>query len=918
MASSMQQAPQNAFEKALEAFQSRLKPSEKAQFKATTLDELKATILSLQADQRARKQMRNMTKIRGFLEAMEQFGKVVEVFLNITDMLAFIWGPIKLLLLTASTWADSLDILLDAYQSISDNLPLFEAYQSIFSSNQGMQTVLVCAWSNIFDFHIRALRIFEKSLLQTFFRSLWKDFNAKFQHILNDLKRLKELVRDSADQLHIQHYEADRLRLLDEIEQAQKSRSVERQVFVTKWIEAPETDSDHEHFQSVREEERKATRREMGQWILDHSDVADWLAPQQIPKASALWINAVPGAGKSVLASVIIDEIRQRPLTTVAYAYCKHKDYTKNTFISIAKTLLVQLLHRHNHLVPFYYDSALGSGEVSLHTLKLAKRLLQSLLQAIPSSFLIIDGLDECEVAQRKLTLDFFNEIVNTCDITDPGKLRLLILSRNEPDIRKSLALSTVIRVDGNDTIGDMKVYIGHRASNIQAKFSLTLEDRVYIERNVEDRSDGMFLYAKLVLSHLEAQPSLHHLQEQYHRFPRGLEEAYSRNLERIRDNPNESERGAAQKLLSMMLCSRRPLRWRELQAAMSIDMAEQVFDKTRMLVTRLEDICGSLVEVLPGDRFEFVHVTASWYITNLGYISIDLAERWMTTLCLNYLTFECFGEEAGHEQLVDFLKGGDFGFQDYAIYHWPDHAIASMQSSGCISSDSVVEKDDKFTMSIALFDDRFDQDLAWSSGTEASNERSNNPETTRILNHAIWFKALTDDRRDKVSLASLSKVLKEVRQAQERLHESLQHGPQKASMCSLYGDKWFKCNRLSCHYFHEGFVSGAERQAHYDRHDRPFKCDEEDCPAAGIGLSSLKELEKHKRNMHPGLDKLSSMFARLKKREGRFILNLKHPCPRCPERFPSRLECRVHMKCHNRALRPKGETESLEEKNSA
>ena len=72
---------------------------ERAQFNVATLDDLKVTILTIQAEQRARKEMMHMGRIQSFLEAMEQFGKVIEVFLNTANMLAFVWGPIKLLLL---------------------------------------------------------------------------------------------------------------------------------------------------------------------------------------------------------------------------------------------------------------------------------------------------------------------------------------------------------------------------------------------------------------------------------------------------------------------------------------------------------------------------------------------------------------------------------------------------------------------------------------------------------------------------------------------------------------------------------------------------------------------------------------------------------------------------------------------------
>lgn len=41
----------------------------------------------------------NLTRVSGFLEAMNQFGAVIEVFLNTSEILAFVWGPLNFLLL---------------------------------------------------------------------------------------------------------------------------------------------------------------------------------------------------------------------------------------------------------------------------------------------------------------------------------------------------------------------------------------------------------------------------------------------------------------------------------------------------------------------------------------------------------------------------------------------------------------------------------------------------------------------------------------------------------------------------------------------------------------------------------------------------------------------------------------------------
>ena len=84
------------------------------------------------------------------------------------------------------------------------------------------------------------------------------------------------------------------------------------------------------------------------------------------------------------------------------------------------------------------------------------------MLQNIPSAFLIIDSLDECDQNERKLILEFFNELINLCDSTKPGKVRLLIASRDEPDIKKSLSLAAMVRLGHQDTLqGRYYIYRG-------------------------------------------------------------------------------------------------------------------------------------------------------------------------------------------------------------------------------------------------------------------------------------------------------------------------------------------------------------------------------------------------------------------------------------------------------------------------
>jgi hypothetical protein len=82
------------FHKALLRFRNGLDPQEEEAFRFSTLQDLQDALVKIQGDQAKRKTLANLNRIRPFLEAMKQYGDVVEVFLNVSDILAFVWVSI--------------------------------------------------------------------------------------------------------------------------------------------------------------------------------------------------------------------------------------------------------------------------------------------------------------------------------------------------------------------------------------------------------------------------------------------------------------------------------------------------------------------------------------------------------------------------------------------------------------------------------------------------------------------------------------------------------------------------------------------------------------------------------------------------------------------------------------------------------
>jgi hypothetical protein len=152
---------------------------------------------------------------------------------------------------------------------------------------------------------------------------------------------------------------------------------------------------------------------------------------------------------------------------------------------------LSQLLNHCRELIPYCYEKYLSSGELNLTSPALAERLLKLFLEKIPKQFIIIDGLDECNPAQRKLVLSFFTSMVDRCDEREPGKLRVLFVSQDFHDIGKALQTADVMKLTPEDNENDIKAYVHDWSKRIREKYLLNDEQIEFIQESTLIRSKG-------------------------------------------------------------------------------------------------------------------------------------------------------------------------------------------------------------------------------------------------------------------------------------------------------------------------------------------------------------------------------------------------------------------------------------------
>ncbi|KAJ4302641.1 hypothetical protein N0V90_001530 [Kalmusia sp. IMI 367209] len=745
----------DAFRTAVLKFRARLSGTDLTEFKSTTYESLCYEIMRIQHEQEQTKTMANLGRIQSFLEAMNQFSKTIEIFLNVSDVVAFVWGPIKFLLLTASTVSDSFETLLDAYYQIGEQLPLLQEYERLFEENPYMVQALELMYIDILDFHQQAMRFFSGGRWKKFFRAMWKDFDTKFGGILKSLARHKDLVECRASVSQYRTYRENMLEMKSKLDEMIAEQRTKKLTAVKEWLAVGSIqEDDHRNYTGIRN-----AYKETGKWIMKNDIIKDWMDADS----------------KTILASNLIDECKQRSTYITSYFYCHYESQGCDTAVGVLKGLIHQLLNQYPDLLPPCHTKRVSSGEPVLRSLQLAKKLFDDCCSISSKIFIVIDGLDECEQAERKQLLEFLVEIVTQCDTSEPGKLRVLVISQDYADIRRALHSSSVTKIVPNivslsatDNESDIQTYVRSKVDRIASQYTpFDEEAKEYLRNLTVARAKGMFLYAKLVMENLEEQPTREDLLDAiaFNNFPDSLKEAYERIVQRIK-RTFVVEWPKAKKLLGWMI-----------------------------------------------------------------------------------------DESLGRQTLREMMLAGHFAFQDYAVAKWFQHVNAFVNTGKDLVADYPKSEELIREMSLAIdgFMDRYHEEK-FNESDNIVAECSENcksfegfdfyEDLVALTSHIYTFQKKGFEARHRVSIKSLEEALNRNRKLMEETASKLK-GQELETFKQFYdNERPYKCTKITCMYFSEGFKDAKSRKRHVNIHDRPFQCEVHDCLGAE-GFANSKDLEK-------------------------------------------------------------------------
>jgi hypothetical protein len=278
------------------------------------------------------------------------------------------------------------------------------------------------------------------------FESIWPNQKKKIDVVVGNLKSHAHLMREEVTLVDIKEAQVARIRALahftetHEFQETQKFQGFKARINPPLYEERLDWLCNRSHIDGTK-------------WLLRDQTFTHWL---EISKRDSiwLWLQGIPGAGKTFLAAAAIKHGKKNHRTIFVFA--SHANQNGLTALSVIQSLIFQAVIDDKNLQTVLVES--NERDLKSNTLY-ASDLLKSLVVSAGPTYIVIDGLDEIEENERQILLQKLETIVKDCN-----ELKILICSRTEDDITKALGQKAKsIRVDQKN-LGSIQGYINTRS----------------------------------------------------------------------------------------------------------------------------------------------------------------------------------------------------------------------------------------------------------------------------------------------------------------------------------------------------------------------------------------------------------------------------------------------------------------------
>ncbi|KAJ9602886.1 hypothetical protein H2200_012666 [Cladophialophora chaetospira] len=272
-------------------------------------------------------------------------------------------------------------------------------------------------------------------------------------------------------------------------------------------------------------------------WLLTRPEIQQWLISENLPRSSFLWIKGKPGAGKSTAMKFLLEQIKTQAqdrgsdaVIVLTFFFNARGDDLERSTMGLYRALLFQLLRRVPSLQSVFdplprLDLKLGTPDFQGWKIESLQHLFERAAYEVRSSsslMCVIDALDECEEAQVREMVTFFESLSRSTggDHAVSKCIRTCFSSRHYPHVTIDNSIELILELQ-DDHRHDIANYI---RTSLKGQGKIVDE----MKATILERSSGIFLWVCLVVKILNVEYDhgrIHAMRKRLDEIPDGLDD---------------------------------------------------------------------------------------------------------------------------------------------------------------------------------------------------------------------------------------------------------------------------------------------------------------------------------------------------------------------------------------------------------
>ncbi|THX25812.1 hypothetical protein D6D11_10357, partial [Aureobasidium pullulans] len=643
---------------------------------------------------------RHADKLSKFLGLLDRLLGSVAIAIQADPGIASIpVGGVRLIVDLAKGFSEFFDKLVTLLDHISDlMMPLQEYVKSVHIPV--IASALTTIYGDLLDICKQTSDMFldkegNKKVFvtwKTLLRLQWEPFEKSFGEIEARMNHHRENLLHAAGATLLSATEVDRRDREREIQQRlqkQQQRETEHRdqeqvkarEEVLRWL------SPH-NFEHKQNETFKTKHQGTGDWLLQTEEFSNW---EKATTSQLLWCHGKPGAGKSVLASHVINHLQKNQTvhqTGLCFAYFSFTDPTFHGAAPLTLALLKQLCQQQRSVPDMLSKAKQEAREpASVSSVETFVEVARSFQQI----FVVIDGLDECPEEQRPAILDF---VIDASSVTS-SCTKFFVSSRREGDIHShfSFLRKPVIELEAGLVTPDIIKFVREEVVRRRTVFELHIQEETLLEEVIQkliEESNGMFLWVRLQLDQLcraSRKGTDYYVNAALSHLPQGLTKIYARIFDGIAAR-SLGDREIAMECFRWVLYAKTSIYSDFFLLALALlespSATLQELESKILAPAYVSEACGNLLSIDEWPGVKLIHFSVDEFLRKVLFKRVggywkDLVERHKADFVL-----AC--------RCIDLLLLGDIPSRSnnlaYAARHFDKHVLGSIDGSADLPPD--------------------------------------------------------------------------------------------------------------------------------------------------------------------------------------------------------------------------------------